>query len=83
MRTVRLGLILVGAAVIASGCASSQQWQEWKSHPTHFASDEHLTFSARNQGSTARVRRQDQRLAASQGWWGDPVVVRPDQIFGN
>lgn len=83
MRSIRIGLILMGAVVVGSGCATSEQWKEWRSHSSHFASGEHLTFSARNQGSTARVRRRDQRLAAAQSWWGDPVVVRPDQIFGD
>ena len=83
MRTIRFGLVLLGAVVTATGCASSQQWQEWQSHSTHFASGNHMTFSLRNQGSRTRVSRQDQRMAATQAWWGDPVVVRDDQIFGN
>lgn len=83
MRNSRFGLILMGVAVFASSCASSEQWKEWRSHPTHFASGDHMTFSLKNQGSTARVSRRDQRDAAAQAWWGQPVVVRPDQIFGS
>ena len=83
MRSIRLGLVLMSAVIVGSGCASSEQWTEWKAHSTHFASGEHLTFSAKNQGDTPRVYRRDQRMAASQSWWGDPVVVRPDQIFGD
>jgi hypothetical protein len=42
-----------------------------------------MTFSLKNQGQTPRVSQQDTRMAAGQSWWGDPVVVRPDQIFQN
>jgi hypothetical protein len=75
--------MLLGIAVAAPGCASSQQWKEWKSHSSHFASGEHMGFSLRNQGNTPKVSQQDQRVAAGQSWWGEIVVVRPDQIFQN
>jgi hypothetical protein len=42
-----------------------------------------MAFSLRNQGSTPRVSRQDQRVAATQSWWGKPVIPRADQIFEN
>jgi hypothetical protein len=42
-----------------------------------------MVFSLRNQGSTPRVSRQDQRVAATQSWWGKPVIPRADQIFEN
>jgi hypothetical protein len=79
----RMGVMLLGIAVAALGCASSQQWKEWKSHSSHFASGEHMGFSLRNQGRTPKVSQQDQRVAAGQSWWGEIVVVRPDQIFQN
>jgi hypothetical protein len=83
MKTAALGFALLVITVAAAGCASSEQWKEWKSHSSHFASGDHMMFSLRNQGKTARVSQQDQRTAAGQSWWGDPVVVRPDQIFQN
>jgi hypothetical protein len=83
MRSARLGLVLLGAALAAGACATPQQWQEWRAHSTHFASGDHLTFSMRNRGTVPHVRRQDVQMAAAQTWWGDPVVVRPDQIFSN
>jgi hypothetical protein len=73
---------LVVAASLA-GCASSEQWKEWRSHSSHFASGDHMTFSIKNQGKTPRVSAQDQRVASAQSWWGEPVLVRPDQIFQN
>jgi hypothetical protein len=83
MRDIRFALILMSAAMVASSCASSEQWKEWRSHSTHFASGDHMAFSLKNQGSTPRVSRRDEREAAAQSWWGQPVVVRPDQIFGS
>lgn len=82
-KTVRMSFVLLAIAATGAGCASSEQWKEWKSHSSHFASGDHMTFSLRNQGKTPRVSRQDQRVAAGQSWWGDPVVVRADQIFQN
>ena len=72
-------LVLVVAAL--AGCASSEQWNEWRSHSSHFASGDHMSFSLKNQGKTPRVRAGDTKMASAQSWWGEPVVVRPDQIF--
>ena len=84
MRNVlRIGLTLVVLAAGLGACASSEQWAEWRSHSSHFASGDHLGFSLRNQGSTPKVSRSDVRVASTQSWWGDPVVVQPDQIFEN
>jgi hypothetical protein len=81
---MRLGvlLVLVTLAGAGAGCAS-QTWTEWHSHSSHFASGEHANFSLKNQGSTPRVTSRDTRLSDTQSWWGEPVVVRPDQIFQN
>jgi type IV pilus biogenesis protein CpaD/CtpE len=77
---VAIGVVVLAGVV--AGCASND-WKEWRSHSTHFASGDHMAFSLKNQGSTPRVSASDSRLAASQAWWGEPVVVRPDQIFQN
>ena len=79
---VLIVLVLLASVVAGTGCAS-EQWKEWKSHSTHFASGDHMTFSLKNQGKTARVSSADTREAAAQSWWGSPVVVRADQIFQN
>lgn len=83
MRSLPLRLILLTAVLAASACATPDQWKEWQSHSSHYSSGDHMMFSLRNQGSTPRVSRRDQRLAAAQSWWGDPVVVRAEQIFGD
>jgi hypothetical protein len=75
-------LFLLGIVVTMSACATSEQWAEWRAHSTHFASGDHLWFSLENRGATPRVTQRDIQAAKAQSWWGDPVVVRPDQIFG-
>ena len=81
MRLEALVMLVLLASVVA-GCAS-QDWTEWKSHSTHFASGDHMAFSLKNQGKTPRVSSADSRVATAQSWWGSPVVVRADQIFQN
>jgi hypothetical protein len=78
---ILMGLPLLAVTLGAGACASSEQWAEWKKHSSHFASGEHMSFSLRNQGASRNVRRSDTQLASAQSWWGDPIVVRPDQIF--
>jgi hypothetical protein len=77
---MRCGFVLL-AIVALGGCASSEHWKEWRSHSSHFASSEHMSFSLRNQGKDPKVRAGDNRTASAQSWWGDPVAVRADQIF--
>jgi hypothetical protein len=83
MRSARLRLLLVGGVLVAvTGCATSEEWATWKSHPTHFASGEHMFFSVRNrEGSAPRVTRQDITLARNEGWWGKPITVSQEQIL--
>src|SRR5262249_59865709 len=56
-----LAMFSVAALLTAgTGCASSDEWATWKSHPTHFASGSHMGFSFRNRETgTPRVNRQD------------------------
>jgi len=79
----RVLLLLVGAALAGTACASSEQWAEWRAHSSHFASGDHLFFSMKHQGEnpTPKVRKKDVDEAKTQSWWGQPVVVRPDQLF--
>jgi len=80
-RAVRRSFVIAVLGLGLSACASSEQWAEWRSHSTHFASGDHMAFSLKNMGDTPRVKRQDQRNAAAQSWWGKPVIPRPDQVF--
>jgi hypothetical protein len=76
-------LITLAAAVVLSGCATSEEWAEWKAHSTHFASDQHMGFSMRNNkdGSNLRVTRSDMTAAPRENWWGKALTVSPNQIF--
>lgn len=83
MRSERFRLLLVAVALVGlGGCATSEEWETWKSHPTHFASGSHMGFSLRNrEGGQARVTRQDIAAAREEGWWGKPVTVSQEQIL--
>ena len=76
-------LVALAAAVWLSGCATSEEWAEWKGHSSHFASDKHLGVSLRNNkdGSTRRVTRADMAAAPRENWWGTALTVNPNQIF--
>jgi hypothetical protein len=79
---IRLSMLLLAAAA-STACANSEQWAEWRQHSSHFASGDHLWFSMRHQGENPapHVRQQDVETARVQSWWGEPIVVRPDQLF--
>lgn len=86
MRAVASGtMMLLGVALVAGACASSDEWSEWRSHTTHFASGQHGMFSLRNNkdGSNPRVSRLDVEAARTETWWGKAITVNPDQIFQN
>ena len=82
---VSLASLFAGVLVLSSACATSEQWAEWKSHTTHFASGEHGMFSLRNNndGSNPRVSRTDIDAARQENWWGKAITVSPEQIFQN
>jgi hypothetical protein len=70
------GIALLGL----TGCATSRQWAEWRSHSSHFASGQHASFSFRNQGAEAeRVRTGDLQTAHSESWWGRQLPVAAQQ----
>jgi hypothetical protein len=78
---MRLGLA-TALLLAVSGCATTEEWDTWKTHSTHFASSNHLGFSVRNrEGTSARVTRQDIAMARDEAWWGKPVTVGQEQIL--
>jgi hypothetical protein len=84
-RILRVTLI-AGVLFLTGACASSDDWNMWRSHTTHFASGEHGFFSMRNNkdGSNPRVTRSDIEASRQENWWGLYAVnVSPSQIFQN
>jgi len=83
MRKTHLRVLLgLGTLFLLGGCASGEEWQTWREHPTHFASGDHFFFSTRNrEGSAPRVTRQDVAMARDQGWWGKPITVSQEAIL--
>lgn len=70
---IRGGLAALGA-ILAMGCATAEQWAEWRSHSSHFASGDHIDFSGRNrQVMPHSLTPQDVERARAQGWWGGVV----------
>ena len=80
--SLSIALLSFAGVVAGTGCASATG-RSGQSHSSHFASGDHMAFSLKNQGKTPKVTSKDTRLAATQSWWGEPVVVRADQIFQN
>jgi len=63
--------IVVGSALLlAGGCASSEEWQIWRSNTSHFQSKEHFDFSMKNRSG-----------APNQSWFGKAVTVDQGQIL--
>lgn len=80
---LRVLLVLFAVATGSGACATSEQWAEWQGHSSHFASGQHLFFSMRHRGESPapRVSKSDVEKARAESWWGDAIVVRPDQLF--
>jgi hypothetical protein len=86
MKTRALWALLVGGSILVTGgCATSEQWGEWRTHTSHFASERHLGFSMRNdnQGANPRVSRTDLASAQTENWWGNAITVQSNEIFQN
>jgi len=74
--------VVVGSALLlAGGCASSEEWQIWRSNTSHFQSKEHFDFSMKNRSGSPTVTRQDVAMAQSQSWFGKAVTVDQGQIL--
>jgi hypothetical protein len=82
---VTTAVLMGSVAAMAGGCATSEEWSDWRNHTTHFASGTHATFSLRNNkdGSNPKVTRTDVEAARQENWWGKAITVSPEQIFQN
>jgi len=83
MRGKHWQLLVIGTSLLlVGGCASSEEWNTWRSNTSHFQSKEHFDFSMRNRaGDAATVTQNDVALARTQNWFGLPVTVNQDQIL--
>jgi hypothetical protein len=80
MKTIPAALLaLASPALLAqTGCATPEQWAQWHTHSSHFASGQHAAFSVRNQGAQAeQVRPTDPEKARDESWWGRKLPVSP------
>jgi hypothetical protein len=74
-------VVMGTALLLAGGCASSEEWQIWRSNTSHFQSKEHFDFSMKNRAGAPTVTRQDVAMASSQNWFGKAVTVDQGQIL--
>ncbi len=87
MDSLRWWLLLLAAVMFSmSGCVSKNQWNNWASHPSHYASGNHWEFSQRTGGDVdpKMISAADQDTAVKEGWWGDLVPLAPPvDLTGN
>jgi hypothetical protein len=87
MDSLRWWLLLLAAVMFSmSGCVSKNQWNNWASHPSHYASGNHWEFSQRTGGDVdpKMISVADQETATKEGWWGDLVPLAPPvDLTGN
>ena len=79
MDNLRWWLLLIAAVMFSmSGCASPRDLAMWQEHPTHYASTDHMTFSARNpEGNEPVITEADKAKAEAESWWGYLVPPEP------
>jgi len=71
MERLQWWLLLLSAVMFSmSGCATRADWQIWAGHPAHFASSNHLAFSAKSHPTTASITEADKEAAEREAWWG-------------
>ena len=75
-------IVLALAVAGLTGCASSEEWNTWYTHRTHFASGDHMSFSVRTpETGPGRITRTELTAAREEGWWGKPVTVSQAEIL--
>lgn len=82
-KRILVAFVSVSMVALMTSCATSEQWAEWAKHDSHFASWKHMGFSLSSRGTTPedKVRKSDIERAKAERWWGEAIVVTPDQIF--
>jgi hypothetical protein len=72
MERLQWWLLLLSAVMFSmSGCATlSEDWKIWTGHPAHFASADHMTFSAKPHHTAASITEVDKETATREEWWG-------------
>lgn len=64
--------LLLGSVILSTGCAAThREWEVWRAHRTHYATDNHLAFSMKNTvGAAPQVTPELMDQAKGEGWWG-------------
>lgn len=63
--------LVIALVLVSTGCATHREWEVWRAHRTHFATDNHLGFSVTNAVAGApRVTPALMDRAKGEGWWG-------------
>jgi hypothetical protein len=71
MERLQWWLLLLSAVMFSmSGCASGTDWQTWAEHRTHYASADHMTFSAKKHPTAESITPTDTETATREEWWG-------------
>lgn len=73
-------------ALTFTGCATEREWATWRAHPTHFANDNHQSFSITDAVAGApRVTPELAQRAKNEGWWGRnvPADAQLAQVAGH
>jgi hypothetical protein len=77
--------MLLALVTAFAGCATQREWAMWRAHSTHYATDDHLSFSVTNAVAGApRVTPALMETAATQRWWGrlTPRDLQPADVGG-
>ena len=78
--------LILGLVLVSTGCAAThREWEIWRAHPTHYATDNHLAFSMKNTvGAAPQVTPELMDQAKGEGWWGrnTPFVTPRANVAG-
>ncbi len=77
----KMGLVVVGLALIAGLGACAKQYEEYGIKPggPHYASFSHMGYSNRR-GEKPKLTKEEAKLAKEQGWWGSPIAYNIDEL---